>query len=144
METFYKMSYNPEDKTMQGWYFIESETDKTITVLNVQEIQSDGPTWASGQVDYRLKAQKIILPKSQIKIHGHHEVKVGYSLIEIPYWLYKKNEGLEIKRISVPKKFTIRDKDPQIKSFTNEKYRLALEGVDTDMNHIDLVIRLKM
>lgn len=143
METFYKMVYHPEDKSMEGWYYLKSETEKTLVVINVQEVESSRPPWFSGQVDYNLKGHEVTLPKSQIQIIKNHENKGGYSLIKIPYWLYKKNEGLEIKRISVPKKFTMKEGDPLIPHLTSSLYREALEGLETDMNHVDLVLKLK-
>jgi len=141
METFYKMVYHPEDKTMEGWYYLESETDKSVSVLNVQEKESSGPGWASGAVDYRLVVNKVTLPKSQIKLLEKHSTKENYFLFRIPYWLYKNNEGLEIKRIPLQKKFTMRDKDPLIEFLGIESYRKALMGLETDMNHIDRIIK---
>jgi hypothetical protein len=53
--------------------------------------------------------------------------------------LFKKNEDLEIIRVSAPKKFSIKPDDPMIDNFFIKEYRVALKGCGTDMNHIDIV-----
>lgn len=139
MEDFYKKVYNPEDKTIEAWYYIKSETPTQVILLNVQEKENPGKEWASGSLDYRLKIKEVKLPKSQIKVLSHDNTRQGYFLIKIPYWLFKKNEDLELLRIPVSKKFTIKPDDPMIMLFQNKNYREALHGSGTDMNHIDIV-----
>lgn len=139
MEDFYKKVYNPEDKTIVGWYYVKSETSTQIVLLNVQEKEKSGRDWANGAVDYSLRIKEVKLPKSQIKVLSHDESRKGYFLIKIPYWLFKKNEDLEVIRISVFKKFSIKHDDSAIDNFNIKEYREALQGCGTDMNHIDIV-----
>ena len=108
MEDFYKKVYNPEDKTIDAWYYVKSETSTQVVILNIHEKEKSGSEWANGALDYFLKVKEIKLPKSQIKVLSHDENRTGYFLMKIPYWLFKKNEDLEITRILVLKKFSIK------------------------------------
>ena len=139
MENFYKKVYNPEDKTIDAYYYVKSETSTQIVILNVQEKEKSGNEWANGALDYFIRVKEIKLPKSQIKVLSHDENRPGYFLIRIPYWLFKKNDDLEIIRLSVSKKFSIKPDDPLINNFFIKEYREALKGCGTDMNHIDIV-----
>lgn len=139
MEDFYKKVYNPEDKTIDAWYYVKSETSTQVVILNIQEKEKSGSEWANGALDYFLRVKEIKLPKSQIKVLLHDENRPGYFLMKIPYWLFKKNEDLEITRIPVLKKFSIKPDDPMIDNFSIKEYREALKGCGTDMNHIDIV-----
>jgi hypothetical protein len=140
MEDFFKKVYHPEDKTIDAWYYVSSETNTQTTLLNVQEKELSGKEWANGAVDYRFKVQEIKLPKSQIRVLSHDPNREGYYLIKIPYWLFKKNFGLEIHRISLFKKFSIKPDDSEIEKFTTTEYQKALKGAGTDMNHIKIVV----
>lgn len=139
MEDFYKKVYNPEDKTIDAWYYVKSETSTQVVILNIHEKEKSGSEWANGALDYFLRVKEIKLPKSQIKVLSHDENRPGYFLMRIPYWLFKKNEDLEILRIPVSKKFSIKHDDPMIDNFSIKEYREALKGCGTDMNHIDIV-----
>jgi hypothetical protein len=139
MEDFYKKVYHPEDKTVDAWYYIKSETPTQTTVLNVQERETAGRVWASGDIDYRLSVKEIKLPKSQIQVLSHDENRPGYFFIKIPYWLFKKNEGLEVHRISVNKKFTIRPDDAIYSKFADKDYLKAMAGAGTNMTRIDML-----
>lgn len=140
MEDFFKKVYRPEDKTIDAWYYVSSETNTQTKLLNVQEKELSGKEWANGAVDYRFKVQEVKLPKSQIKVLAHDPNREGYYLIKIPYWLFKKNLGLEIHRISVFKKFSIKPDDPEIDKFSTTDYHKALKGAGTDMNHVKIVV----
>jgi hypothetical protein len=139
MEDFFKKVYNSEDKSVTAWYYVKNDTSTQITLLNVQEKESPGKIWASGAVDYFLRIKEVKLPKSQIKVLSHDETRNGHFLIKIPYWLFKKNDGLEIIRIPVHKKFTIKPDDPMIDNFVDKHYSLALKGAGTNMEHIEIV-----
>ena len=76
---------------------------------------------------------------TQITLLNVQEKESPYFLIKIPYWLFKKNDGLEIIRIPVHKKFTIKPNDPIIDNFVDKHYLLALKGAGTNMEHIEIV-----
>lgn len=144
MEDFYKKVYHPEDKTIDAWYYVMFETNTQTTVLNVQEKERPGRVWASGDIDYSLYVKEVKLPKSQIKIIAHDENRPGYFLIKIPYWLFKKNEDLEIHRISLSKKFTMRPDDKLYLKFADPNYLKALAGSGTNMNRIEMLHQQRM
>lgn len=137
MEDFFKKVYHPEDKTIDAWYYVKSETNTQTTILNVQEKETPGRVWASGDIDYRVSVKEIKLPKSQLKILGHDENREGYFLIKIPYWLYKKNPDLEIHRIYGNKKFTLKPDDQLYSKFDDKDYLKALAGTGTNMKRIE-------
>jgi hypothetical protein len=105
---FYKLVYNPEDKTAVGAYLITGETDKTIEVLNLIERLCEISTFLDNVKPYSFIPHKVKLPKSQIEIIGDVEGKEGFKFIKIPYWLVKKSDGkLNISRIEGKKRYKL-------------------------------------
>jgi len=144
MQDFYNKVYNSEDKTIDAWYYVKSETQTQTTILNVHEKEIPGRLWASGDIDYRLDIKEVKLPKSQIKVLIHDENRSGYFLIKIPYWLFKKNDSLDIHRISASKKFTIRPDDKLYSMFADKDYLKAMAGTGTNMSRIEMLYQQRL
>ena len=105
---FYMSIYDPLDKFVVGAYMIIEDSEKSITVLNLQEKEDTRSFFADGRVPYTFLPYKVILPKSQIEILGPVEGKEGFEFIKIPYWLYKKmSKELSIKRYTGKKRLSI-------------------------------------
>lgn len=136
MENFYKKIYKADDKTLEAWYYLKSQTQTEITILNVQEKEIPGRVWASGDIDYRLSIKEIILPVKHVSILLHDQDNLGYYYLKIPYWLFKKNDDLEIHRIPGNKRFTMNHDDKLYEKFGDNDYLKAMEGSGTDMLRI--------
>jgi len=103
---FYMSIYDPLDKFVVGAYMIIEESEKSITVLNLQEREDTRSFFADGKVPYTFLPYKVILPKSQIEVLGPVDNIEGLNWIKIPYWLVKNNPGLKIIRVKGEKRFS--------------------------------------
>lgn len=103
---FYMSIYDPLDKFVVGAYMIIEESEKTITVLNLQEKEDKRGIFADGKVPYSFIPFKIRLPKSQIVVLDSVDNMEGFNWIKIPYWLVKNNPGLQIQRVKSKKRFS--------------------------------------
>lgn len=103
---FLKAQFIPKDKTIVGAYFITKRNEKSIEVLNLREQPNHLATYMDNATPYTIKMpSRCILPTSQIKILKEVEGREGFFFIQIPYWLYKKDEGLVINRYAKKKRF---------------------------------------
>lgn len=103
---FYKTEFISEEKAIVGAYFIIKESEKSIEVLNLKERPNHGATYMDGATPYTIgSVERCILPTSQIKIMEPVEDREGFFYIKIPYWLFKKNDGLSISRYNKMKRF---------------------------------------
>ena len=103
---FYMSIYDPLDKFVVGAYMIIEESEKTITILNLQEKEDTRGFFADGKIPYTFLPYKVVLPKSQIEVLGPVDNIEGFNWIKIPYWLVKNNPGLKIQRIRKSKRFS--------------------------------------
>jgi len=103
---FYMSIYDPLDKFVVGAYMIIEDSEKSITVLNLQEKEDTRSFFADGRVPYTFLPYKVILPKSQIEVLGPVDNIEGFNWIKIPYWLVKNNPGLKIIRVKGEKRFS--------------------------------------
>lgn len=103
---FYMSIYDPLDKFVVGAYMIIEESEKTITILNLQEKEDTRGFFADGKIPYTFLPYKVVLPKSQIEVLGPIDNIEGFNWIKIPYWLVKNNPGLKIQRIRKSKRFS--------------------------------------
>jgi hypothetical protein len=103
---FYVSIYDPLDKFVVAAYMIIEESEKTITVLNLQEREDTRGFFADGKTPYTFIPFKIRLPKSQVEVIDSVNNIEGFSWIKIPYWLVKNNPGLKIQRIRKSKRFS--------------------------------------
>lgn len=128
----FKTEYNPGNKTIMASYYLLDETDKTYKVLNPMEFEQS-TVWADGKAVYKIKMPVITLPKTQVFKLGPETDYKGYYKFQIPYWLFKKEPNMAIKKINKPKRFTSPNDTEFIRSFTNSDYRDAFEAIGTDM-----------
>lgn len=103
---FYMSIYDPLDKFVVGAYMIIEDSEKTITVLNLQEKENTRVFFADGKVPYTFIPFKVRLPKSQIVVLEPVDNMEGFNWIKIPYWLVKNNPGLKIQRVKKSKRFS--------------------------------------
>jgi hypothetical protein len=104
----FKSEYIPEDKSIIASYYVLGETDKFWDVLNIVEREDRNSVWADSSKVYRYYPRKSKLPKSQVQ--QLEEIgNTGFFVFRIPYWLFKKDPGLEVKRIEGPKRFSYPD-----------------------------------
>jgi hypothetical protein len=144
MEEFVSKIYNPEDKTIKAWYYLKNQTQSQVTLLNVQEKKNEDRVWASGAIDYKLYVKEVRLPKSQIEILEGNDDKEGYFLFKIPYWLFKKNDDLDIFRVSGQKKFSMLPNDVLYSKFSDIDYLKAMTGADTNMERIEVLHKQRL
>jgi hypothetical protein len=110
----------------------------------VQEKKNEDRVWASGAIDYKLYVKEVRLPKSQIEILEGNDDKEGYFLFRIPYWLFKKNDDLDIFRVSGQKKFSMRPNDFLYSKFSDIDYLKAMAGADTNMERIEVLHKQRL
>ena len=104
----FKSEYIAEDKSIIASYYVLGETDKFWDVLNIVEREDRGSVWADDARVYKYYPRKTKLPKSQVQ--QIEEIgNTGFFVFRIPYWLYKKDPSLEIKRIEGKKRFLYTD-----------------------------------
>ena len=88
---FYMSIYDPLDKFVVGAYMIIEDSEKSITVLNLQEKEDTRCFFADGRIPYTFIPYKVRLPKSQIQILGPVDNMEGFFWIKIPKWLVIRN-----------------------------------------------------
>jgi len=146
---FYMSIYDPLDKFVVGAYMIIEESEKTITVLNLQEREDTRSFFADGRVPYTFIPYKVILPKSQIQILEVVDNVEGFNWIKIPYWLVKNNPGLKImrvkstKRVSTNSIFT-KSLKPEMIDDNVRKYISSSDKDHRSNLNLDLIIKRSM
>jgi len=143
---FYMSSYDPLDKFVVSAYMIIEESEKSITVLNLQEREDTRSFFADGKVPYTFLPYKVILPKSQIEVLGPVDNIEGFNWIKIPYWLVKNNPGLKIMRVKSPKRLSnssIFNKPlkPEMIDDNVRKYISSTDKDDRSIINLDLIIK---
>jgi hypothetical protein len=96
---FYKATYLSDEKAIIAAYFITKENEKSIEILNIKEFASNTATFMDNAVPYSVTFHKGTLPTSQIAILEEVPEKEGFFYVKVPYWLYKENPELNIKRV---------------------------------------------
>lgn len=96
---FNKATYLADERAIIAAYFITKQNEKSIEILNIKEIATDTATFGDNARPYSVTFHKGTLPTSQIAILGEVPEKEGFFYVKVPYWLYKENPGLNIKRI---------------------------------------------
>ena len=143
---FYMSIYDPLDKFVVGAYMIIEESEKTITVLNLQEREDTRSFFADGRVPYTFIPYKVILPKSQIQILEVVDNVEGFSWIKIPYWLVKNNPGLKIMRVKSPKRVSsnsifTKSLKPEMIDDNVRKYISSSDKDHRSIINLDLIIK---
>lgn len=101
----FKSKYNPDDKTITASYYVMDETPNSYVVVNPQEYKSFNE-WVDGAQDYSIKFDIIDLPKSKTNIIGSIDGFPQFKIFKIPYWLFKKEPKLVIKRFEGNKRMS--------------------------------------
>jgi hypothetical protein len=96
---FDKATYLPDERAIIAAYFITKENEKSIEILNIKEFAADTATFMDNARPYSVTFHKGTLPTSQIAILGEVPEREGFFYVKVPYWLYKENPNLNIKRI---------------------------------------------
>jgi hypothetical protein len=96
---FDKATYLSDEKAIIAAYFITKENEKSIEILNIKEFAADTATFMDNARPYSVTFHKGTLPTSQIAILGEVPEREGFFYVKVPYWLYKENPELNIKRI---------------------------------------------
>jgi len=128
--------YNPDTKTIDVAYYLLGDKPNTFQIINIQESEKKNAIWADGSTDYFMKIQTESLPKKYVELVGPVEGVDGYHIFRIPYWMYKKDPNLQIKRLNVPKKRFSKPKEEDVRLFGKQEYLKALEGTGTDMKKV--------
>ena len=96
---FDKATYLSDERAIIGAYFITKENEKSVEILNIKEFAADSATFMDNARPYSVTFHKGVYPTSQIAILGPVPEKEGFFYIKVPYWLYKENPELNIKRV---------------------------------------------
>ena len=96
---FDKAVYLSDERAIIGAYFITKENEKSIEILNIKEFAADTASFGDNARPYSVTFHKGTLPISQIEILGEVPEKEGFFYVKVPYWLYKENPELNIKRV---------------------------------------------
>lgn len=121
---FYNSTYIAEDKAVIGAYYVREIYEKSLILLNLQETEFKDRMTLSGSSVYWLSPFMIRLPLSQVQILSDVMGKENFKYVKIPYWLFKKNPGLDIKRI----------KGKKIMSFTKNQINKSFVDKLEDIN----------
>lgn len=97
---FNKAEYLADEKAIIAAYFITKENDKSIEILNIKEFTADTSTFMDNARPYSVTFHRGTLPTSQIEILRPVAEREGFFYVKVPYWLYKENPELNIKRIT--------------------------------------------
>lgn len=96
---FDKATYLSDERAIIAAYFITKQNEKSIEILNIKEFATDTATFMDNARPYSVTFHKGTLPTSQIAILGEVPEREGFFYVKVPYWLYKENPELNIKRI---------------------------------------------
>ena len=135
---FWKPVFDANNKTMDVAYYLWDETADSYRILNVVEDIRRG-VWASGDKDYLVYPKSAFLPKKFVEKLDAVPDRPGYFFFRVPYWVYKKDSNLPVKRIATPnKKFSLLNIDDKFYSMLNNpKFMEALLGVDTNETFLE-------
>jgi hypothetical protein len=103
---FNESNYDAINKSIIGAYMIIDESDKSIELLNLFELEDKKSSFADNHIPYTIKINRVKLPKSQIEILDEVIDKPGFNWVRIPYWLFKSNKDLKIQRMKSLKRFS--------------------------------------
>lgn len=133
---FYKSVYLESEKSVVASYYISEINENLIEIINIQENEIKETALMSGEIPYWISPQIIKIMPSQIEILSDGQSKLGYKFIKMPYWLFKRNSGFEIKRLKADKslsyiKSQIKNKD-FMEKLENPKVRKCFEITNPD------------
>lgn len=115
----FKTNYLPDQKAVEASYYLYKDKPNSYLVVNPKEFIKKQIEWADGSQDYSLGFEMVELPKSQVEVIGEIEGNPEFKIFKIPYWLYKKEPKLEIKRFEGKKRPTLSGKEDVLKSIAD-------------------------
>ena len=131
----FKTEYNPNDKSITASYYLLGENDRTWELLNIQEKERMGAVWGDDAKVYTYQPVVFKLPKSQA-LMVEEIGNTGYFIFKIPYWLYKKEPNMLVKRLEGNKRFV----QPDIKGIEDvvpyEVLEPAMLAIGSDMKKL--------
>lgn len=139
--------YIPGEKAIIAAYLITGEDDNFINVMNIKEMPSNSAFFMDGAVPYGVSIHDIKLPKNKVLIIEPVDGKEGFSFIKLPYWLYKENQDLTIKKSRVGnkklKRLDLRDSSLSNKEllakFNDPNVKKYLTGSNPDERTLQLI-----
>jgi hypothetical protein len=132
----FSKNYLPDEKVIEASYYLMDEKPNSYVIINPKERLKTQAIWADGSKDYDLSFDLVELPKSQVKIVGDLDQYPKYKIFKIPYWLYKKEPKLEIKRIDVKKRATLSGKESLLTKINELGILDAFESLGGDFRKI--------
>ena len=132
----FSKNYLPDEKVIEASYYLMDEKPNSYVIINPKERLKTQAIWADGSQDYDLSFDLVELPKSQVKIVGDLDQYPKYKIFKIPYWLYKKEPKLEIKRIEGKKRATLSGKESLLKKIYELGILDAFESLGGDFRKI--------
>ena len=131
----FKTEYNPNDKSITASYYLLGENDRTWDLLNIQEKERMSAVWGDDAKVYTYQPVVFKLPKSQA-LMVEEIGNTGYFIFKIPYWLYKKESNMQVKRLEGKKRFV----QPDIKGIEDvvpyEVLEPAMLAIGSDMKKL--------
>jgi hypothetical protein len=139
--------YIPGEKAIIAAYLITGEDDNFIDVMNIKELPSNSAFFMDGAVPYAVSINNVKLPKNKVLVLDSVDGKEGFSYIKLPYWLYKENPDLTIKKTRVGnkklKRLDLRDNslgDKELMSkFKDPNVEKYFKGSNPDERTLQLV-----
>jgi hypothetical protein len=132
----FSKNYLPDEKVIEASYYLMDEKPNSYVIINPRERLKTQAIWADGSKDYDLSFDLVELPKSQVKIVGDLDQYPKYKIFKIPYWLYKKEPKLEIKRIDGKKRATLSGKESLLTKINELGILDAFESLGGDFRKI--------
>jgi hypothetical protein len=136
----FKSNYLPDQKKIQASYYLLSEKPNSFSVVNPKEFIRKDIEWADGSQDYRLNFDIVELPKSQVEVVGEVDGNPEYKIFEIPYWLYKKEPKLEIRRFQGKKRPTLSGQHDMLKQISDLGIIDAFKALGGDFGKLERYI----
>lgn len=131
----FKTEYNPNDKSITASYYLLGENDRTWDLLNIQEKERMSAVWGDDAKVYTYQPVVFKLPKSQA-LMVEEIGNTGYFIFKIPYWLYKKEPKMSVRRLEGKKRFV----QPDIKGIEDvvpyEVLEPAMLAIGSDMKKL--------
>ncbi len=136
----FKTNYLPDQKAIEASYFLMSENPNSFLILNPKERLKTQALWADGSQDYDLSFHIVEIPKSQVEVIGQTNSDPEYTIFKIPYWLYKKEPKLEIKRLQGKKRPTLSGKEETLKKIADLNIVNAFKALGGDFRKLETYV----
>jgi hypothetical protein len=132
----YKTLYNPDTKTILASYYLIQERPDSFFVANPKEFVNRSVEWGDGSQDYKIGIELVDLPKSQVEIEGNIDGFPNFKIFKIPYFLFKKEPKLSIRRFEGNKRASLDNQGSTLKKINDSKVVDAFEALGGDYKKI--------